>query len=154
YSVPYADLSDFFYVWTRRSLKELHPALLSTSLTPKEDECIQNLPHSAVAHLQKDRDFFEKMMARSLAEARRVARPSAIGVVVFAHAQTEAWESMLSALIEAGWCVTASWPIDTERAGRIIAQRQSTLASSVHLVCRPRENPDGSLRTCDVGDWR
>lgn len=153
FSVPYADLSDFFYVWLRRSLAGVHPALFGTDTVPKNEECIQNLPHSEVARLQKSRQFYEDAMAKSLTEARRVARPDAIATIVFAHSETEAWEAFVSALVRSGWIVTASWPIDTEMAARVIAQRQSVLASSVHLVCRPRENPDGSLRT-DVGDWR
>jgi putative DNA methylase len=81
-----------------------------------------------------------------------VRRPDAIGVVVFAHTDTDAWESLVSALIGAGWCVTASWPIDTERGARVIAQRQSTLASSIHLVCRPRKK--FTSFDINVGDWR
>ena len=61
---------------------------------------------------------------------------------------------MLQALVQAGWVVTASWPIDTERGGRMNAYETASLASSVHLVCRPRKNPDGSIRTDEVGDWR
>lgn len=154
HSVPYADLSDYFYVWLRRALPTWRHSLLHGELTPKGDECVQNLAHSGVAHLQKGRSHYERSMSRALEEARRVARPDAIGVVVFAHTDTEAWESLLEALIGAGWCVTGSWPIDTERAGRMLAQRQATLTSSIHLACRPRENQDGSLRADAVGDWR
>ncbi|MHC2708423.1 putative DNA methylase [Bradyrhizobium diazoefficiens] len=154
YSVPYADLADFFYVWLRRQLRDIHPELFRTEVSPKQDECVQNLPHSAVAHLQKNRDYYEQSMVRALSESRRLVKQGAIGVVVFAHSSTDAWESLLGALISAGWAVTASWPLDTEMATRIVAQRQVTLASSVHLVCRPRENSDGSVRTDDTGDWR
>lgn len=73
---------------------------------------------------------------------------------MFAHTSTAGWEAMLQAMLDAGWTVTGSWPIDTEMATRVIAQGRSVLASSIHLACRPRENPDGSLRTDDVGDWR
>ncbi|MBW2664641.1 MAG: DUF1156 domain-containing protein, partial [Deltaproteobacteria bacterium] len=62
--------------------------------------------------------------------------------------------AQLQAMVDAGWVVTGSWPIDTERPGRLRAQNSAALASSIHLVCRPRENPDGSLRTDDIGDWR
>ena len=154
FSVPYADLSDFFYVWLKRSLANKHPDLFSTQLTPKDEECVQNLKHSAVADKQKDRAFFERTMLAALDNARRICAPDALATIVFAHASTEAWEAMLSAVLAAGWQITASWPIDTERAGRLIAQRQSSLGSSVHLVCRPRENPDGSLSNDTVGDWR
>ncbi len=154
YSVPYSDLSDFFYVWLRRCLYDVHSELFSASLTPKEEECVQNLPHADVAHLQKDRVFYEKAMCKALTDGRRIVKPEGVAIVVFAHSKTEAWEALLSALVDAGWRVTASWPIDTEASNRILAQRQSTLASSVHLTCRPRENPEGSVRDSDVGDWR
>ena len=139
YSVPYSDLSDYFYVWLKRSLSDVHVDLFKSEVTPKEQECVQNLPHSEVSHLQKDREFYHGMMTKALADSRRVTKAGAIGMVVFAHSDTQAWEALLDALISAGWCVTASWPIDTEMANRVLANRQSTLASSVHLVCRPRE---------------
>jgi len=75
-------------------------------------------------------------------------------VFVFANKETPAWEAMLAALTQAGWVVTASWPIDTESGTRLRAKNSAALASSVHLVCRPRENPDGSLRQTDIGEWR
>ena len=93
-------------------------------------------------------------MCDALAEGRRVVKPSGVGVVVFAHKSTAGWETMLQAIVGAGWIVSASWPVDTEREGRPNANKTASLASSVHLVCRPRENPDGSVRTDEVGDWR
>ena len=83
-----------------------------------------------------------------------MTNPSGISVVVFAHKTTQGWEVMLSSIISAGWIVTVSWPIDTERAVRMRTSDSAALASSVHLVCRPREHPDGSLRTGDISDWR
>jgi len=87
-------------------------------------------------------------------ESRRVCEPQGLGVFVFANKETPAWDAMLAALTQAGWVVTASWPIDTESGTRLRAKNSATLASSVHLVCRPRENPDGSLRQTDIGEWR
>ena len=101
----------------------------------------------------KTKEFFESKMTAALAESRRVVQPSGIGVVVFAHKSTSGWEAMLGALIDAGWIVTASWTIDTERGARVNSLGTAALASSVHIVCRPRENPDGSLRI-KVGEWR
>jgi len=75
-------------------------------------------------------------------------------VIVFAHKTTTGWETQLKAMIEAGWIITGSWPIDTERPGRLRANNAAALASSIHLICRPRENPDGSIRTDEIGDWR
>src|SRR5712692_9188385 len=93
-------------------------------------------------------------MTKAMSESRRFLRPDGISVVVFAHKSTSSWEAQLQAMIDAGWIITGSWPIDTEMGTRLRAMGSAALASSIHLVCRPRKNPDGSLRTNDIGDWR
>jgi putative DNA methylase len=147
-AIPYADLSDFFYVWLRRMLAADHPELFKTELVPREGEAIVN----PVAG--KDRDYYRRIMTTALAEARRVTRPDGIGVIIFAHKSTSGWEDLLAAMIDAGWIITASWPIDTENASRLRARNSAVLGSSIHLVCRPREHRDGRLITDTVGDWR
>ena len=151
-AIPYADLSDFFYVWLRRTLKGLHSELFVDKLTQKQDEVVQ-LAERNSQYAYKTKENFEHLMSRSLGEARRIAHPSSIGVFVFAHKETTAWEAMLKSVIDAGWVATASWTIDTERGTRMRSMNSAALASSVHLVCRPRENPDGTLRE-EIGDWR
>jgi adenine-specific DNA methylase len=153
-AIPYADLSDFFYVWQRRVLGNVHPTLFQQPLTPKDEEAIWNpgRVHSGTGKT-KDEAFYEAQMGRALAEARRIVRPDGIGVVVFAHKSTAGWEAILGALVDAGWIVTASWPIDTENTSRMNAMGTASLASSVHIVCRPREHRDGSVRREEVGDW-
>jgi putative DNA methylase len=101
----------------------------------------------------KDAKWFEEMMTRACAENRRVTKPSGISLVVFANKETSGWEAMLQALVSSNWTITASWPIDTERSGRLRAMDSAALASSVHLVCRPREE---SLHNSanSIGDWR
>lgn len=143
-AVPYADLSDFFYVWLKRAL----PGFGADALTPKAEECIVDEVKG------KDRAYFERTMGQAMAEGRRVLAPDGVGVVVFAHKSTAGWEAQLQAMIDAGWVVTGSWPIDTELGNRLRAMDSAALASSVHIVVRPREHPDGSLRTADIGDWR
>src|SRR5262249_31315526 len=123
-------------------------------LTPKDDEIIVQSPGHQFAADGKNRAFYESRMKRAMTEGRRVLAPSGIGIVVFAHTSTTGWEALLQAMVEAGWIVTGSWPIDTEMAARVLAQNRSVLASSVHLVCRPREEPTGGVRTDGVGDWR
>lgn len=147
-AVPYSDLSDFFFVWLKRSLPLTDAKAFSGSVTPKEGECIVDESRG------KGRDYFEFTMKQAMAEGRRVLAPSGIGIVVFAHKSTAGWEAQLQAMIEAGWIVTGSWPIDTEMGTRLRALDSAALASSVHLVCRPRENPDGTMRTDEIGDWR
>jgi len=153
-AIPYAALSDFCYIWLKRAVGKLHPNLFSRELTPKAQECIMDPGPPAEGGPNKDRNYFEATMQAALADARRTLKPDGVGVVIFAHKGTAGWEALLNALVNAGWTVTASWPIDTERASRMRAKNSAVLASSVHLVCRPRENPDGSLRTRDIGDWR
>ncbi|MCU1304908.1 MAG: adenine-specific methylase [Candidatus Sulfotelmatobacter sp.] len=148
-SIPYAELSDFFYVWLRQALRDVEPEIFESESTPKEAQAIVWHPQS-----EDEKHRYEQKMAAALAEGRRVTAPSGIGIVVFAHKSTRGWEAHLQSMISAGWVVTASWPIDTERAGRTNANNTASLASSVHLVCRPRENSDGSVGSNEVGDWR
>jgi putative DNA methylase len=148
-AVAYAELSDYFYVWLKRTVPPELMQPFVAELTPKDRQAIVYHPNSSEEKLR-----YEHLMGEALSEGRRVLKPSGMGVVVFAHKSTAGWETMLQALIGAGWIVTASWPIDTERGGRMNAYETASLASSVHLVCRPRENPDGSVRTDEIGDWR
>lgn len=149
-SVPYADLSDFFYVWLKRSLPQgllpVDPYDSTNPLTPKAREAVQD-ESKIVGDRKKDRSFFESAMAAAFSEGGRVLREDGIGCVVFAHKTTEGWEALLSGLIRGHWVITASWPIATERAARVRARDSAALATSVHLVCRRR--PDDA----PVGDW-
>jgi len=147
-AVPYASLSDFCYVWLRRMLYDLHPDLFRWPLTPKAEECIMDPGPPPPGEPEKTKEFFETTMERALAECCRVLRPDGVAVVLFAHKGTAGWEAMLNALIRAGWTVTNSWPIETERGARMRAKNSAVLASSVFLVCRPRPENAG------VGDWR
>ena len=153
-AVPYADLSDFLYVWLKRTVGSLYPALFSKDLSPKDEELCEMSGWDPVRYAHKTASWFERGMSAAMSEGRRYLSPNGIGVVVFAHKTTEGWEAMLAAMIDAGWVVTASWPIDTEMATRLRAMGSSALASSIHLVCRPREHADGSLRNDEIGDWR
>ena len=151
--ISYADLSDFFYVWLRRACPPELRELLSSVQTPKAEEIIVE-PTVVEGVGSKDESFYLSGMTRAMTEGRRVTKPDGIGIVVFAHKSTSGWEALLSALLESGWIITGSWPIDTELANKLAGIGQARLMSSVHLVCRPRENPDGSVRTDEVGDWR
>ena len=153
-AIPYADLSDFFFVWLKRGLKHIHPDLFGPELTEKAEELIVTNAQRAADGGAKDDAFFRRGMTRALEVARREVMPSGIGVVVYAESTTTGWEAVLGAIIEAGWVVTASWPIETEMENRTRAQNTASLQSSVHIVCRPREAMQGSLGVQSVGDWR
>jgi hypothetical protein len=152
-SVPYAYLSDFFYVWLRRALSDISSDFFRDPGVPKDEEIVVDRPHELSASTH-DIAFYERELTKAFAEGRRVLDPTGIGTIVFASKSTSSWEAILGAVIDAGWVITGSWPIDTEREARIAAQGQARLGSSIHLVCRSRENPDGSGRTDEIGDWR
>ncbi len=148
-AVPYADLSDFFLVWLKRALPN-HPLLRdpfdpTNPLTPKIREIVQDEVKHVNGHA-KDRAFFEETMALAFAEGRRILKEDGVGAVVFAHKTTEGWEALLSGMSRGGWVITGSWPIATEMASRMRARESAALATSVHLVCRPRTDDR-------IGDW-
>ena len=143
-SVPYAHLSDFFYVWERRALTARvdHECVLS----PKDEECVVDRPHRLVPQA-KTAEHFERRIALAMREGVRLTNAEGISCVVFAHKTTEGWEALLSGMIKGGWIITGSWPVITEMQSRLNARDNASLASSVHLVCRPR--PEDAA----VGDW-
>lgn len=149
---PYSDLSDFFLIWLKRALG--HEGFDYTDvLSPKAEEAVvYDVAHGGDAI--KDKAFYQTEMTRAFVASRETSKPTALAVVVFANKTTAGWEALIGSLIDAGWTATASWPIDTERPNRQRALGSAALGSSVHVVCRPRENADGSLRTEAVGDWR
>lgn len=149
-AVPYADLSDFFYVWLKRTLPG-HPLLSDpfdrkNPLTPKEQEIVEDDTKVSAGRV-KDRTFFENAMEQAFAEGRRILKEDGIGCVIFAHKTTEGWEALLSGMVRGGWVITSSWPIATEMGTRLRARDSAALATSVHLICRPRS------KDARVGDW-
>ena len=153
-AIPYADLANFFYVWERDFFVSLYPELFRTLLIDQTQEIIVTEANCGPDGIKKDERFFRDQMTAALTRAREIIRPNGIGVVVFADTRTSSWEALLTAVIESEWRITASWPIDTENQNRTQAQDSASLQSSIHLVCRPRENSDSKGRRVDVGDWR
>ena len=153
-AIPYADLSDVFYVWLKRGLGGRDAAYFTEALVGKGRELIVTNSAKGPSGEVKDEEFFAQGMTRALSRARDVTKPGGIACIVFADSSTTAWEAMLRAVLQAGWVVTASWPIDTEMQERTRAQASASLQSSIFLVCRPRERQDGQLDNDLVGDWR
>lgn len=149
-AIDYAHCSDFFFVWLKRTLLN-HPLLrdpfdAKNPLTPKEREIVVDST-TTKGHGTRTPAYYEKSMSQAFSEGRRILKDSGLGCVVFAHKTTEGWEALLSGLIQGGWVITGSWPIATERTVRVRAQESAALATSVHLICRPR--PENA----HVGDW-
>lgn len=149
-SVPYADLSDFFFVWLKRLMLEdpLFRDLVESGnpLTPKIREAVRDEQDHLDGRPKKTIGWYERTMHHAFVEGRRLLTPDGIGCIVFAHKSTEGWEALLSGITKAGWIITGSWPIATERPGRLRSQDSAALATSVHLICRPRIGDQ-------VGDW-
>lgn len=134
-AVPYADLSDFFYVWLKRTIGHLYPSEFRVPTTPKAQEIVQN-PIRHGGDNAKAKAFYEEMMTKAFQEMHRVLKPAGEATIVFAHKSTDAWETLIGALINAGFKVEASWPLNTEMATRLRAR--AALASSTFLNCTKR----------------
>jgi len=160
-NIGYADLSDFFYVWLRRSLGKIYPSLFSTLLVPKARELIAT-PYRFEGSKQKAQQFFEQGLGKAFASIRAAGHPDYPATVYYAFKQAESehdvdgpgdatviastgWETMLAGLIDAGFTITGTWPMRSELGNRMIASGTNALASSIVLVCRPR--PTGAPRT-------
>jgi adenine-specific DNA methylase len=149
-NVPYSYLSDFFYVWLKRTIGDLYPELFATPLTPKTDEIV------AYSHgeggFEGGKKFFEDMIAKAFREIYRVLKPDGIACIVFAHKSTEAWETIINALLNSGLYLTASWPVHTEMKARLRAKESAAMASSIYMVCRKRQETGD--RTQETGGKR
>ena len=149
-NIGYADLSDFFYVWMRQTLKLTYPKLFRTMLVPKAEELVAT-PYRFDGSVEKARDFFEEGMLHTCQQIYQYARGDIPVTIYYAYKQSDTdaeeaevktastgWETMLSAVIQAGFAITGTWPMRTESPGRSIAQGTNALASSIVLVCRKR----------------
>jgi putative DNA methylase len=145
-NIGYADLSDFFYVWLRRSLRSVFPDIFSTIATPKA----QDLVACPYRHGSKEKAeaFFLDGMTQALHRLAEQAHPAFPATIYYAFKQSESesdtgtvstgWETFLVALVAAGFALSGTWPMRTENAGRMVGQNTNALASSIILVCRPR----------------
>ena len=145
-NIGYADLSDFFYVWLRRSLRATFPGLFATLAVPKAEELVA----TPYRHNNKGQAeaFFLEGMTRALKCLSEQAHPALPVTIYYAFKQSErtgesgivstGWETFLDAVIQAGFAVTGTWPVRTELGNRLVGMDTNALASSIVLVCRPR----------------
>ncbi len=144
-NVPYADLSDFFYVWLRRTLKPVFPSLFATVTAPKADELVAApYRHGGKAGAE---DFFLDGMTQAMHQLAEQSHPAFPITIYYAFKQSEGdgeagtsstgWETFLDAVIRAGFAISGTWPMRTERVGRMRELASNALASSIILVCRP-----------------
>lgn len=149
-NIGYSDLSDFFYVWLRRSLRRVHPDLFGTMLVPKAEELVAN-PYR---HGGKDgaQEFFQDGFNNVFARARESALPDYPITVFYAFKQSETtkngtsstgWETLLEGMVRNRWQVTGTWPMRSELTNRMLASGTNALASSIVLALRPRPDTAG-----------
>jgi putative DNA methylase len=154
-NIGYADLSDFFYVWLRRSIGRFYPDLTATVLTPKADELVAT-PYRFGGSKAKAEEHFERGFVQTFTRIREQHAPDIPLTIFYAFKQAESdsegtastgWETMLNGLLEAGLMVTATWPMRTELSNRMVGRDTNALASSVVLACRPRpEHAEATTR--------
>jgi putative DNA methylase len=136
-NVAYSYLSDFFYVWLKRTVGHLYPELFATPLTPKTEEIVA---YSKVENgTEVGKGFFETQLRKAFTEMHRVLKSNGIAVIVYAHKSTAGWESLVNSLLDSALVVTGSWPIHTEMAARLTAKESAALASSIYMIARKFE---------------
>lgn len=135
-AISYGDLSDYFYIWLKRSLSEVIPEVLATPLTPKSEEATA-LKHRHGGSEQKADQHFKGKLTKVLRESCRTLGPEGVISIMFAHQSSKAWAALVRAIFEAGLTVNATWPVDTEMITALKAN-MSALSSSVTVVCRRR----------------
>lgn len=140
-NICYSDLSDYFYVWMRQTLQSTYPELFSTMLVPKSEELIAN-SYRFDGSAEKAKQFFENGMLNTCKQIYKYSTDDVPITIYYAYKEGEStggWETMLSAIINAGLRITGTWPMRTEREVRTVASNANALASSIVLVCRKRE---------------
>ena len=148
-SIYYADLSAFFYVWLKRIVGDLHPEHFTLPAPPKRREAVAQ-PSEHGGDAAKANDHYQGLMRRSFAEARRVLKPGAPLVCVYAHRTTEGWATLIRALVDAGMTVTEAWPVQTESRGRVNALGAAALSDSIFFVARRRDDAATGQYETDV----
>ncbi len=139
-NVMYAELSDFFYVWLKRTAGYVEPSLFRRLLTDKDHEAVANparFKGQKGAKVLAGRDYQERMAA-IFTECRRVLKPNGVLTLMFTHKATGAWDALTTGLMKAGFTITASWPINTEAEGSLHIKDKSAANSTIFLACRPR----------------
>lgn len=135
-NVQYAELSDFFYVWQKRTLSDLYPGYFERRVTDKSSEAVANPARDG-----KDaKRIYQNLMQDIFTECARVLKDDGVMTIMFTHKKQEAWETLSRSLIESGWNITSSFPVDSESAVGIHAKDKAAAISSIFISCRKRVN--------------
>jgi len=135
-NVQYAELSDFYYVWQKRTLGDLYPDYFSRRLTNKQDEAVANPDRDGGAKQAKA--AYERLMGEIFAECRRVVKDDGVLTQMFTHKSQDAWETLTRSLIESGWIISAAIPVESEFTNSQNIMNNASAASSIFITCRKR----------------
>lgn len=168
-SMQYSKTADFYYVWLKVVVGHRHPELFQGVLSPKKSEVVETLGDTRQTGgvedlpLVRNADGYQRLMTASLKEMHRVLKPNGILTLVYAHKSLPGWETLIQSMLDAGFNITAAWPIDTEKKVRMGAQKTASLASSIYMVARkwPKEppayyravRPELRSHVCSKLDW-
>ncbi|UZJ38780.1 DUF1156 domain-containing protein [Prosthecochloris sp. SCSIO W1103] len=145
-AIAYADLSDFFYIWQKRTLSNRYPENFAFPLSPKGDECTA-LKHHHNGSADEAKVHFQEKLLNIFGAIQKQVRQDGLLSIMFAHQSTEAWTTLVNSILKAGMNLTGSWPFDSEMGSRMIAMDKLALASSVTVSCRPSQGTGiGSFR--------
>lgn len=145
-NVQYAELSDYYYVWQKRTLKDLYPEIQWPRLTNKREEAVANPARDGSAKNAKAE--YEKLMGEIFAESRRVVKDDGVMTLMFTHKGQDAWETLTRSLIEAGWEITSCFPVESESGYSTHQMNQASAASTIFITCRKR-----ALNNQQVAFW-
>ncbi len=140
-NVQYAELSDYFYVWQKRTLFDLYPELYNRQMTDKQAEAVANPIRDGSSKAAKA--AYELRMGEIFRESRRVMKDDGVFSIMFTHKSQDAWETLTRAIIDAGLAITATMPVDSEFAYSMHQMNQAAAASSIFLTCRKRPHRTG-----------
>jgi len=133
-NVPYSYLSDFFYVWLKRTIGNIYPELFTTPLSPKKGEIVAYSSESG--GYEQGRQLFEDTLRHSFQEINRVLKPNGLATIIYAYRSTQGWEVLINSLLDSSLVPTGAWPLNTEMGTRLRANESATLASSIYIVAR------------------
>ena len=153
-NVMYAELSDFFYVWLKRTAGHVFPEMFRSYLTDKDSEAVANparFRSQKGAKALAERDYQERI-ASIFAECRRTLKPDGVMTLMFTHKATGAWDALTKGLMDVGFAITASWPVNTEAEGSMHIKDKAAAKSTIFLVCRPRPSYGESASREGDGD--
>lgn len=146
-NVMYSELADYFYVWQKRTLRDLYPGLFDAYLTDKQSEAVANPHRDGSADSAKQQ--YERLMREMYAECHRVTKDDGRMVLMFTHKSQAGWETLTQALIDSGWTINATYPVESESGHSMHIMENASAESSIFIVCRKRETVGG-----EPGLWK